>query len=218
MKAQNYVLLMNGLVIQRLRLCTPQGTSSLDPFLLLPAGRSPPLDKSENFRIIVGMEQQIFLNELHISPKTCAFTGHRDLDDDFSVKKLRKEIKNAAEKGVEIFYSGMAMGFDLIAAEEVLKIKKSYPDVKIVACIPFYQQEKSFPEQDKKRYAKILKKADEIVYVSEHYFNGCMQKRDRYMADRADMLITYCKKQTGGTAYTVNYFQKKYKGREIVFL
>ena len=164
------------------------------------------------------MEQQLFLEKLHIQPKSCAFTGHRVLEDDFSLRKLRREIKNAVEKSVKVFYTGMAKGFDLIAAEEVLKIKKSYPDVKIVACIPFYEQEKSFSEEDKKRYAKILKNADEIVYVSEYYFKGCMQKRDRYMADRADMLITYCKKETGGTAYTVNYFQKKYEGKEIVFL
>lgn len=164
------------------------------------------------------MEKQLFLEKLHIQPKSCAFTGHRVLEDDFSLRKLRQEIKKAVEKGVKVFYTGMAKGFDLIAAEEVLKIKKSYPEVKIEACIPCYEQEKNFFEEDKKRYAKILKNADKIVYVSEYYFNGCMQKRDRYMADRADMLITYCKKETGGTAYTVNYFQKKYKGKEIVFL
>jgi uncharacterized phage-like protein YoqJ len=164
------------------------------------------------------MERQIFLKELDTPPKSCAFTGHRTLGEDFSIQKLRKEIKNAVLLGVEVFYCGMAMGFDLIAAQEVLKIKKTFSNIRLIACIPCYEQEKSFSEEDKKRYAKILKNADKIVYVSEYYFNGCMQKRDRYMADRADMLITYCKKETGGTAYTVNYFQKKYKGREIVFL
>ena len=164
------------------------------------------------------MEQQLYLQELNIKPKSCAFTGHRVLGEDFSVRKLKNAVKNAADKGVENFYCGMAMGFDLSAGEEVLKLKKKRTDIRLIACVPCYEQEKNFSAEDKKRYVKILKKADETVYVSETYFKGCMQKRDRYMADRADMMITYCKKKTGGTAYTVNYFQKNHKGKEIVFL
>ena len=38
------------------------------------------------------------------------------------------------------------------------------------------------------------------------------------MADHADVLVCYLKKPTGGTAYTVKYFSKKYKEKEIVFL
>ena len=176
------------------------------------------LTKLEKFPIIMDMEQQLFLEEYGKKPKTCAFTGHRVLKEDFSVRKLRKEIKKAVEKGVEVFYSGMAKGFDLIAADEVLKIKKTAVNIRLIACVPCYGQEKGFSEEDKKKYVKILKKADETVYVSETYFKGCMQKRDRYMADHADMMITYCKEETGGTAYTVQYFQKKYKGKKIVFL
>ena len=59
-------------------------------------------------------------------PKKCAFTGHRQLGEDFSARKLKKEIKKMMEAGVETFYNGMAMGFDLIAAETVLKWKKKY--------------------------------------------------------------------------------------------
>ena len=176
------------------------------------------MTKSGKFAILITMEEQLFLEQLRNTPKSCAFTGHRALDENFSARKLRKEIKNAVEKGVETFYCGMAMGFDLLAGEEVVKLKKKNEKIKLIACIPCYQQEKNFSQEDKKRYSKLLKKADETVFVSENYFKGCMQKRDRYMADRADMLITYCKKKTGGTAYTVSYFQKKYKDRKIIFL
>ncbi len=90
--------------------------------------------------------------------------------------------------------------------------------MKLIACIPCYGQEKRYSEEDKKRYAEILKKADEIVYVSEQYDRGCMFKRDRYMADNADTLIAYCKKTKGGTAYTVRYFTEKYPLKEKIFL
>ena len=150
--------------------------------------------------------------------KSCAFTGHRELGGDISPRKLTFAVKKCVEEGACVFYSGMAMGFDLLAAETVLRLKKKYPDIRLVACIPCYGQEKSFSQEDKKRYAAILKKADEQVLLSDHYFKGCMQSRDRYMADRADVLIAYCKKDKGGTAYTVGYFQKKYPTKKVIFL
>ena len=150
--------------------------------------------------------------------KSCVFTGHIILEDDFSKKRLKIVVQAAIEQGVDIFYNGMAMGFDLIAAEIVLSLKKKYPHVKLIACIPCYKQEKNFSEKDKKRYAAVLKKADEKVLLSEEYYKGCMQARDKYMAERAELMIAYCKKATGGAAYTVKCFQKYHPDGEIVFL
>lgn len=150
--------------------------------------------------------------------KSCVFTGHRILEDGFSKRKLKKEVVNAVEQGVETFYNGVAMGFDLIAAETVLGLKKRYPQIKLVACVPCYNQEKNFSVQDKKRYAEVLKKADETVVLSQNYYKGCMFARNRYMADRADCMIAYCHSETGGTAFTVRYFQKKNPTAKITFL
>lgn len=161
-------------------------------------------------------ERQISILQNQI--KTCAFTGHRKLDEAFSVKALDKRIKEVIKAGVEVFYNGMAIGFDLLAAERVLALKRKAPQIKLVACVPFYGQEKGFSETDKKRYAKILKKADEVVTLSESYYRGCLHARNRYMAERGDILIAYCREETGGAAYTVNYFKKKYPEREIIFL
>jgi uncharacterized phage-like protein YoqJ len=149
---------------------------------------------------------------------SCVFTGHRELDVDFSAKKLRKSIEELIKQGVIFFYNGMAKGFDLVAAEEVLKLKKKYPQIKLIACIPCYGQEKYFCEKDKKRYRSILKKADESITLSQSYYTGCMQVRDRYMVERANVMIAYCKKKEGGAAYTVRIFEKLNKGCPIIFL
>lgn len=150
--------------------------------------------------------------------KACVFTGHRTLADDFSSRKTKKYVKLLIEQGVDTFYNGMAMGFDLFAAETVLALKKKYPHVKLVACIPCYEQERSFSDEDKKRYIKALKKADETVVLSQRYHPGCMQQRNRYMAERADVMIAYCNSETGGAAYTVKYFKKVKPLREILFI
>ena len=163
------------------------------------------------------MEQlSIFQEENKI--KVCVFTGHRDLQSDFSKKKLKEAVKRVIEKGVDTFLCGMAMGFDLFAAETVLSLKRKYPQIKLIACIPCNEQDKYFSRNDKKRYADTLSKADEQVVLSESYYRGCMQARDKYMAERGDIMITYCKKQEGGTAYTVRCFQRLRPNKEIIFL
>ena len=164
------------------------------------------------------MSQLFIKTETSKKAESCVFTGHRILEEDFSPRRLKKEIKKLIEKGIVTFYNGMAMGFDLLAAQYVLSLKKEYPFIKLIACIPCYQQEKSYSEKDKKRYVSILKKADEKIILSDHYFVGCMQSRDRYMVDRADVMIAYCKKEKGGAAFTVKYFQKKHPENEIIFL
>ena len=155
------------------------------------------------------MEQLNFINEKEkMKPTKCVFTGHRELGEDFSPTKLKKTIKALMEDGVEVFYNGMAMGFDLLAAEQVLALKKKFPNVKLVACIPYYGQENNFSVHDKRRYVKVLKKADEQVLLSEEYYRGCLHQRDRYMVDLADVMVAYCVKDKGGAAYTLAYFRK----------
>lgn len=150
--------------------------------------------------------------------KACVFTGHRELGEDFSTRKLNKEIENLIKDGITDFYNGMAKGFDLTAANAVLKFKKKYPQIKLIACIPCYGQEKYFCEKDKKAYLSVLKKADEKITLAPAYYRGCMQVRDRYMAERAQMMIAYCKKKEGGAAYTVKIFQKLHPLSKIIFL
>ncbi len=149
---------------------------------------------------------------------TCVFTGHRQLFDDFQEEKLDEAIANYIQEGVTTFYDGGAVGFDLLAAEKVLAYKEKLPFLKLLVCIPCEQQSKYFSATDKARYKKILSKADEVITLSEWYYRGCMQVRDRYMAERADCMIAYCKKTEGGTAYTVRYFQKIRPDGEIFYV
>ena len=150
--------------------------------------------------------------------KSVAFTGHRFLQDDIHAEKIQTAVETLIQNGAELFYNGGAMGFDLLSAEAVLSLKEKYPFIKLIVCIPCDKQDKYYSDEDKERYKAVLAGADEIISVSQTYFRGCMQKRDRFMADKADVLVAYCKKETGGTAYTVHYFEKKYPERTIIFL
>ena len=164
-------------------------------------------------------ENQISLQTSLFAKNSCVFTGHRLVEEGFNKKALKKAVEMLINKGITVFYNGMACGFDLIAGETVLDLKKKYKQIRFIACIPCVYQDKAFPSEEKKRYAKILKKADEKIMVSnEPYFVGCMHKRNRFMCDKADVMVAYCKKEKGGTAYTVKYFQKTYPNKQVIFL
>lgn len=140
--------------------------------------------------------------------KTCCFTGHRSLDDFDKTEiqnKLRNEIVNLINVGVTDFMAGGAYGFDTIAETEVLNLKNIYPNIRLVLALPCKQQDKYWYPNEKKSYAQILSLADEINYLSERYYSGCMQKRNKYMIDNSSYCICFLKSLVGGTASTINY-------------
>lgn len=140
--------------------------------------------------------------------KRCAFSGHRRNLDELDSDLLDRVISNLINGGTEEFLCGMALGFDLAAAEIVLKYKKDYP-VRLVACLPCENQDEYFSKKSAERYKKILSGCDDRIVLSAEYFNGCMQIRDRFMVDNADVLVCYLRKKSGGTYYTVNYAKKR---------
>ena len=162
--------------------------------------------------------KQLSLFEEEKQVKICVFTGHRELPSEFSKRALKDEVKKLILAGVDTFLCGMAIGFDLLAAETILSLKKKYPNVKLTACIPCLGQEKYFSKADQKRYVSAVKKADEKVILSDSYYRGCMQVRDKYMAERGDIMLAYCTKKEGGAAYTVRCFQKAHPSGEVIFL
>jgi len=149
--------------------------------------------------------------------QTCCFTGHRDIpirDRTRLKNKLITEIEKLIEKGVIFYGNGGALGFDTLAALAVLELKEKYPQIKLIMVLPCKEQDKKWREADKKMYASILNKADKIVYTSEHYHNGCMHKRNEHLVNNSDFCISYVTKNTGGSAYTVEYAMRC--GTEII--
>lgn len=49
---------------------------------------------------------------------------------------LKDEIIKTINYGYIYFISGMALGFDIIAAETVLQLKKDFPQIKLIAALP----------------------------------------------------------------------------------
>lgn len=148
--------------------------------------------------------------------KSCAFSGHRELPENFDGQELERLLETLAGAGVKTFFFGGAVGFDLVAANYVLRLKEKFPEIVLVACIPCDGQEKYYSAEEREQYVRALAQSDEVVILSDHYYRGCMLRRNDYMAERADALIAFCRKSTGGTAYTVRAFKKR--GKSVFFV
>ncbi len=136
--------------------------------------------------------------------KSCAFTGHRLLGDDFDPALLDRVVERLLKTGIDTFYCGMAKGFDMTAAETVLRYKDKY-GARLVCCIPYSGQAECFSAADKERYANILARCESKIVFSQTYNRWCMHARDRYMAENCATVVCYLRKTAGGTHYTVAY-------------
>ena len=145
---------------------------------------------------------------------TCSFTGHREIF--FShwstlPEKLSDTIDALIASGVGKFCSGGAMGFDLIAAEAVIKKRDSGADIKLCMVLPCRDQAARWGYAQREQYETVLSLADEVIYLSEKYDRFCMQQRNIRLVDECDILLSYHVKESGGTAHTVNYAMQKNK-------
>ena len=135
-------------------------------------------------------------------------TGHRELPPDFDKNKLYDKLEELIAGGCDTFFCGMAEGFDLLALQCLADLKQKYRFY-IEACVPYEGQEGGYSPENKRLYRSLISWCDREVVFFTSYRNGCYLVRDRYMVDCADVVLAYCTKDTGGTAYTVKYAAEK---------
>ncbi len=133
-----------------------------------------------------------------------AFTGHRDFDGDICGATLRGAIIEGVEGGAVDFYSGMAVGFDLAAAEVVLALRDEGHIVRLHCVLPYKGQALHYSPKDQARYDSVLRRADDVVVLADEYSCDVFFRRNDYLVERADLIIAYFDgEQRGGTAYTI---------------
>ncbi len=155
-----------------------------------------------------------------VNIKKCCFSGYRpskmpfkfdenDIDFQIFEKRLYTTIEALIDDDCRIFYSGMAMGFDIVAAKAVLYFREKHKDIKLICAIPFENQELSFDFYWKNLYYDILKKSNEVKVLCKEYHNGCYQNRNKFMVDNSDYVVTWYDGKTGGTRNTLKYAESK---------
>lgn len=146
----------------------------------------------------------------------CAFTGHRKIKQEHRksiVGLLKRAVEYAYSRGCRVFYSGGAIGFDTLAAREVLRFRIDHPDVTLVLLLPCINQDEKWNAAERDSYEYILSAANEVKYISEEYSEGCMKQRNFALASSADILIAYLDRASSGSGQTVRMAGKM--GKEV---
>jgi uncharacterized phage-like protein YoqJ len=163
--------------------------------------------------------------QMNDKAKSCCFSGHRSAHFDMDASYmggimqdvLKKAIEDAIAAGFATFHSGMAMGFDIIAAEMVIKQKYAATgEISLISVIPFAGQEKKWSKKWRERHDAILRAADKIIVLNPNYIRGCYHERNRYLVDNSTRLIGLWGDKAGGTKHTFDYAAKA--GIEIINL
>ena len=126
---------------------------------------------------------------------------------------LQKQIENAFRQGKYIFLHGAMAGFDLFAAEQVILMKKQYPQMQIITVAPykeeFFSREKCWTPDWISRAREVFSQHDNGIKVAERYRSGIYYERNRFLVDHSSELIVYWDGGTGGTSYTAKYAKNK---------
>ena len=154
-----------------------------------------------------------------IKDKTCCFTGHRNISQaqiPVLTTTVTATIRMLVAQGVIYYGAGGALGFDTISAMAVLKLQHTIPQIKLILVLPCLSQAQRWSKNDQEIYESIRAQANKVVYTSQSYSRDCMFIRNRHLVDYSGTCICYLTRPHGGTAYTVNYAQRK--GLKIINL
>lgn len=145
-----------------------------------------------------------------MKPFAVCFSGHRHLD--FADERLRGvvesmllcEIRAAIADGANRFYTGMAVGVDLMAADLVLEEQKLHPTLELTAVLPYPKQPPRIATPQSEAYERILAAANEVICVCPQYRKDCFRIRNQYMIDHSERLIAVLRDLRSGTGQTVH--------------
>ena len=135
---------------------------------------------------------------------TCCFTGHRHISPQ-ELPNLTQNLTQTTEtlirQNIHTFLCGGAIGFDILAGQCIITLKEKYPHIKLIMILPCREQYCVWSAEYKAAYRKLLTAADEIIYISEKYYEGCMKKRNIRLVSDSEYCIAYLKnKKARGNA------------------
>ena len=119
-------------------------------------------------------------------------------------------IRLLYNNGVRYFGVGGAIGYDTLAAQLLFRLRmEELKDIRVILVYPFEGFTDRWSPQQKRLYARLLPYYDKKVCVAQSGSREAYLARDRHLVDASSYCIAYCVKESGGTAYTLQYAQRQ---------
>lgn len=158
---------------------------------------------------------------------SCSITGPRPIRFTFGYDEgnsdcialkvaIGTQIKLLYGYGARCFYSSMTLGVDMWSAEEIIKLKAIYQDIRLICIDPFRERQRFWNFIDQERYHIIVKNSDERICLSDFSIHDKYQERNLYMIEKSDALFAVydwnhpnIKSGTGRTIRQAQEYKKK---------
>ena len=159
-------------------------------------------------------EAQANLTEADKRKRRCCFTGHRPQKltrpvDDIKVD-LENEILRTIKDGYTTFITGMAYGTDIWAGNIVVRMKDRFPELKLIAAVPFPGFADKWTGEWQQKYETLLKAADFIKIVCADYCKEAFQIRNQWMVNHSSRVIAVYDGKSGVTRNMIQYAWKNH--------
>lgn len=148
---------------------------------------------------------------------TCVFFGHRNFLGHIRFEKVLRDIVTDIVKTHEFveFLVGRNGEFDQFASSVVKHIQKEgfSDNNSLVLVLPYESAEY---KNNIEYYSKYYDEIEVCREASKAYFKAAIQVRNMKMADRADLIICYIERNSGGAYKAVEYAKKI--GKKVINL
>ncbi len=140
--------------------------------------------------------------------KICSFFGHANLEGKASeiAPQLRQVMVDLIKNGVDTFYVGNHGEFDILSSKIACNLKTLYPEIQVIVVL-CYPNELQYL---KCSFTDFLM-PPEIVAAPKR---ACIVKRNRWVVDHSDFIVSYIKYQIGG-AYEIWQYAQKLKKKIV---
>ncbi len=141
--------------------------------------------------------------------------------DEFSpeISDLKKRLSDTLEalflQGVDTYLTSATRGIELWAAEAVLDLQETYPDIKLEIVVPYDKHSAKWDAATRSRYRDVLACADRVDYTSHDYTPGAISKRNRYLMENCSYFIGVF---TEGTATEKTIRSARWNGKVVARL
>ena len=141
-----------------------------------------------------------------------AFFGHRDfIADDEHIEKIISILNDLVGDNAVEFYLGGYGYFDAFAYRCCTSFAKTHRNASLAFVTPYITEEyqRNHLTEIKKQYHSVI--YPEIENVPKKF---AIAYRNRYMVEKADLIICYVKREYGGAFQAIKYAE--IKGKTII--
>lgn len=133
------------------------------------------------------------------------FCGHRQVEDSEKIAcQLAETLEMLAAEGADVFFLGGRGEFDRLAARAVHALKQRHPHIRAVLVLSYLNRPQH--ETERELYDETL--YPPLESVPKRF---AIARRNTWMAEQADVLVTYVRRGYGGAASMLQHAQRKGK-------